>query len=366
MTVPRESFLPGLPLEEVYADRSIVIKSCGDEVLSTSSQPSMMAIMFEQLAVHEGDRILEIGTGSGYNAALLAALSGAHGSVTSLDIDADLIEAARARLAKHDGAITLLAADAEQLGSLGERFDRIMVTVAAAEVSPQWFAALREDGRLVVPLELGVLQLCAGFERKGVSLLSASCAGTAFIPLRGAARHAACNARLSEAPFIVRTACGEGMGAAEAWKLLCAGPSSDLAAAIALEELDDAAHWLDVRRPDFCVLTAYGSALGPRIVPNVSVCAEGTPDESVMTFGYAARDGLAVFALGPAGDVRIRAYGTPEPAGRLQADLAAWNAAGRPALGRMQLEVAFEKPAAVRPGDLVLERPRSTLLVRWL
>lgn len=372
LAVPREWFLPGLPLEEVYADRSVVIKKSGDEALSSSSQPSMMAIMFEQLAVREGDRVLEIGTGSGYNAALLAKLTGAQGSVTSLDIDAELVEAARARFAEHGGAVTLLAADAERLGELGERFDRIMVTVSAAEVSPQWFASLREGGRLVVPLELGALQLCVAFERKGAILVSGSCAGTAFIPLRGAAQHEAFSLRSSEANFALRTAGAGGPSADEAWQLLCTGPSSDRPAAVGLAELDDVGRWLDVRDSGFCVLTAHGSALEPGVVPSVLGWGEG-PVESAMTFGYAAGDALAVFALGPGGDVRIRGFGPPELAGRLEAGLDAWNAAGRPSLGRMQLTVSFEAAPVPRQarhdvagGDVILERPRSAILVRWL
>ncbi len=364
MAVPRELFLPGLPLAEVYADRSVVIKTFGDEVLSTSSQPSMMAIMFEQLAVREGDRVLEIGTGSGYNAALLATLTGRYGSVTSLDIDPELVEAARARLAGRDGALTLLAADAERLDELVESFDRIMVTVSASEVSPQWFASLREGGRLVVPLELGALQLCVGFERRGETLLSSSCAGTAFIPLRGAAQHATCSSRLSDAPFFVRTASAGGLSAGEAWRFLRAGPTSDRVASVSLAELDDAAHWVDVRRPEFSVLTAFGSAFESGIVPSVIGWGD-EPAECAMTCGYAAPRGLGLFVLGPLGEVRIRGYGASDPAARLCADLDGWNAAGRPPLGRMQVTVAFERAPGLA-GDLVLERPRSTIRLRWL
>ncbi len=365
LQVPREWFLPGLPLAEVYADRSVAIKRSGDEVLSSSSQPSMMAIMFEQLAVREGDGVLEIGTGSGYNAALLAVLTGPGGAVTSLDIDAELVEAARVRLAEHGIAARLLAADAERLRELGESFDRIMVTVAAAEVSPQWFAALREGGRLVVPLELGALQLCAGFERRGSMLVSNSCAGAAFISLRGAAQHEVCVSHSREPSFAVRTVGGGVFGADDVWGLLRAGPRSDQPAAVSLAELDDAARWLDLRRPEFCALTAFGAAFEAGLVPSV-VGRSDSPADCALTFGYAASDGLALFALGPTGDVRVLGFGAPEPARRLHEDLAAWNEAGRPGLWRMQLCVFFGPPPAAGPDDLVLKRPRSTIFVRWL
>src|SRR5689334_11280094 len=70
--VPRHLFLPDQPLETVYADRAVPTKRGADGVpISSSSQPAIMAIMLEQLALEPGMRVLEIGAGTGYNAALL-------------------------------------------------------------------------------------------------------------------------------------------------------------------------------------------------------------------------------------------------------------------------------------------------------
>jgi protein-L-isoaspartate O-methyltransferase len=100
LTVPRHVFLPGIALEEVYRDDAIVTKRDGDGVpISSSSQPTIMAIMLDQLGVAPGHRVLEIGAGTGYNAALLAQLVGPTGEVVSIDIDEDVVERARAGLA---------------------------------------------------------------------------------------------------------------------------------------------------------------------------------------------------------------------------------------------------------------------------
>ena len=97
--VPRHLFLPGVPLDEVYRDGSVSIKQRDGVSISSSSQPSMMAIMLEQLDLQPGQRVLEIGTGTGYNAALMAQMVGATGHVVTIDLDADLVDHARAHLA---------------------------------------------------------------------------------------------------------------------------------------------------------------------------------------------------------------------------------------------------------------------------
>src|SRR5437588_263057 len=83
-TVPRHLFLPGVPLPTVYAtDEAVPTKFGADgTAISSSSAPAIMAIMLERLAVHPGDHVLEIGAGTGYQAAILAKLVGPGGAVT--------------------------------------------------------------------------------------------------------------------------------------------------------------------------------------------------------------------------------------------------------------------------------------------
>src|SRR5262249_11059318 len=96
--VPRHLFLPGVPLEKVYADEAIPTKYHDGLPISSSSQPAVMATMLEQLEVHAGHHILEIGAGTGYNAALLATLAGEGGRVVTIDIDDDVVSAAQDHL----------------------------------------------------------------------------------------------------------------------------------------------------------------------------------------------------------------------------------------------------------------------------
>jgi protein-L-isoaspartate(D-aspartate) O-methyltransferase len=98
LAVPRHLFVPGVPPERAYRDEAIATKIEGGRPVSSSSQPAIMAIMLEQLDVRPGMRVLEIGAGTGYNAALLQHLVGPRGRVVTIDIDPEVVAWARERL----------------------------------------------------------------------------------------------------------------------------------------------------------------------------------------------------------------------------------------------------------------------------
>src|SRR5918999_4098805 len=97
--VPRHLFLPGLAVAEAYTDEAVAVQFTDGVATSSASQPSMMAIMLEQLDLRPGHRVLEIGAGTGYNAALIARIVGPSGAVTAVDIDEDLVDRAAVHLA---------------------------------------------------------------------------------------------------------------------------------------------------------------------------------------------------------------------------------------------------------------------------
>ena len=97
--VLRHQFIPDTRLEEVYSNRVILTKKDqSGQWISSSSEPAIMAIMLEQLDLEPGQKVLEIGAGTGYNAALMAHIVGETGQVVTIDIDDDLVEAAQAHL----------------------------------------------------------------------------------------------------------------------------------------------------------------------------------------------------------------------------------------------------------------------------
>src|SRR6266545_6031103 len=155
-TVLRHLFLPGISLEEVYSDRAISAKQNeGGQWISSSSQPAIMAIMLEQLGLEPGHKVLEIGTGPGYNAALMAHMVGESGQVVSVEIDQDLAEAAREHLALAGfEQVQVLCADGGYGYPDTAPYDRIILTVGASDITPSWWKQMKPNGRMVLPLLL--------------------------------------------------------------------------------------------------------------------------------------------------------------------------------------------------------------------
>ena len=187
-TVAREHFLPGVPLESVYSGEAVITRRDHDGgPISSSSMPEIMAIMLRQLDVQAGHRVLEIGAGTGYNAAVLASMTGSDGSVTTIDIDEVIVREARERLdAAGFGAVRTITGDgwlgAEEHGP----YDRIEATVGVPDLSPAWAAQLKGDGRIVVPLWLTRgYQLSVAFRKDAGRLRSVALTFCGFMRLRG-------------------------------------------------------------------------------------------------------------------------------------------------------------------------------------
>jgi protein-L-isoaspartate(D-aspartate) O-methyltransferase len=188
---PRHLFLPGVGLSQAYADSVVPTKfDARGQSISAASQPTIVALMLEQLDVRRGHTALEVGTGTGYNAALLGRLVGRRGRVVSMDMDRDLVEAAAAHLrAAGSDNVEVVVGD----GALGypaaAPYDRIAVTVGAGDIPPSWVDQLAPRGRLVVPLRLrGDVTFSVAFDPASNGVLRASSAEPCtFMPLRGIA-----------------------------------------------------------------------------------------------------------------------------------------------------------------------------------
>lgn len=143
--VPRDHFVPVERREWAYADMPLPIG-----LGQTISQPFIVALMTELLELKPDAVVLEIGTGSGYQAAVLAQLAR---QVYSVERIPELAEAARRRLRELGYAnVEVLAADGSQGWEEHAPFDSIMVTAAAEEVPPALVRQLKPGGRLVIPV----------------------------------------------------------------------------------------------------------------------------------------------------------------------------------------------------------------------
>ncbi len=188
--VPRHLFTRGTPLTRAYEDTSIVTKASESGVsLSSVSMPSIVACMLAQLDVRPGQSVLEIGSG-GYQAALLRELVGPHGSVTTLDIDPEVIARARACLDRAGyGDVRTVCADGDYGAPGHDPFDRIIVAVQAWDIPPAWTAQLAPGGRLVVPLLTRGVSRSWALDRAGGHLVSRSNGPAGFVPMQGAGRY---------------------------------------------------------------------------------------------------------------------------------------------------------------------------------
>ncbi|GHH92639.1 methyltransferase domain-containing protein [Streptomyces capillispiralis] len=177
----RERWLRG-----AYQDAPLAIRLHDDELLSSSSQPSLMALMLAGLDVRDGQRVLEIGTGSGYNAALLAHRLGDDDLVTTVDLDPELTGPARRHLDAAGYHPAVVTGDGARGVPARAPFDRIIATCALPSVPRAWLAQCRPGARVVAPFATGVVALTvrdAG-HAEGRFLHTPAY----FVPLRGTGR----------------------------------------------------------------------------------------------------------------------------------------------------------------------------------
>ncbi len=184
---PRHCFVPDASPEEAYTDTVIVTHFEGDQPVSSCSQPAIIGIMLDQLALEPGHRILEIGAGTGYNAALMAELVGPTGSVTTIDVDPVIVSEARERLAAAGyPSVRVILGD----GGFGydphAPYDRIILTVGTRDIPLAWYRQLRRGGRMVAPLAgRHGAQVSAVLIRTNAGFQSAGLEPCGFISLRG-------------------------------------------------------------------------------------------------------------------------------------------------------------------------------------
>jgi protein-L-isoaspartate(D-aspartate) O-methyltransferase len=175
--VPREHFVEARFTDSAYADQAMPI-ACGQ----TISQPYVVAYMTEQLAVRPNHRVLEVGTGSGYQAAVLSRLAR---EVVTLERYRTLANSARARLKTLNYTnVEVLLGDGFGGEPMRAPYDRIIVTAAAEAIPPALIAQLAEDGVMVLPLgPHGGAQELVKLTKTGQGLSRENLIGVRFVPL---------------------------------------------------------------------------------------------------------------------------------------------------------------------------------------
>ncbi|NBE54947.1 methyltransferase, FxLD system [Streptomyces boluensis] len=187
-SVRREDNLPGINLPTAYTDQAVSIKDnpSGPLPLSCASVPSTVAMMLDQLGVKAGDNILEIGAGTGYNAALLDVLTGPEGHVTTVDIDEDVALHARTTL-NRSGHNRVRVFERDGLVGAPEHapYTRLIGTVGLWDFPAAWWDQLADNARVVLPLRWRGQTRSIALTRHGDTLTSDSVELCGFVPVIG-------------------------------------------------------------------------------------------------------------------------------------------------------------------------------------
>ena len=175
--VPREEFIPADLRDEAYADGPLPL---GEE--ETISQPYIVGLMTELLRPQPGDRVFEVGTGSGYQAAILAELVA---EVYTVEIDQRLARQAEATLQRHHCSnVHVKAGDGYKGWPEHAPFDCIIVTCALDHVPRPLIEQLKERGRMVIPVgERGAQELYL-LEKRNGELTRQSVLPVIFVPMK--------------------------------------------------------------------------------------------------------------------------------------------------------------------------------------
>jgi len=179
LLVDRREFVPEDEREYAYADEPLPI-GYGQ----TISAPHMVAIMLELLDVDEGMNVLEIGTGSGYNAAILSVLVGGDGRVVTVERIKQLYEKAKKILSKYKNIVCVLG-DGSMGCEIYAPYDRIIVTCGAPNIPKPLLEQLKEGGRMVIPVGGRYFQSLWVVDKKDGKIKKRYEGEVLFVPLIG-------------------------------------------------------------------------------------------------------------------------------------------------------------------------------------
>ena len=173
-------------LELIYSDDALVTRFTSGMPASSTSVPSLVARMLELLGLGEGMKVLEIGAGTGYNAALMAEVAGDQELIVTVDVLDDVVEQTRRLLADAGyPRIGVLARDGFDGAPEEAPFDRIVATVGCSDLSPAWAGQLADGGAMLVPLEHSGGHPLLLLRKESAGLRGRVALWTGFMPIRG-------------------------------------------------------------------------------------------------------------------------------------------------------------------------------------
>ena len=349
--VPRHLFVPRVDIATAYSDQPVFIRWDAGTPISSSTQPRMMAIMIEQLGLEPGARVLEIGSGTGYNAAILAHIVGESGSVITVDIDQDIIDEAAGNLTKtgYDN-VKCICGDGFEGFSGDQPYDRIIVTVGAYDVSPHWVDQLKDGGIIVIPLWFKGFSLSLALEKRNGELNGLSAALCTFIPIRGIGQRA------------------------EGYFPIGVPPDDSLQMTIGLE-WDDQTYRRDLNRlfTQDVMLRETGRSLEGQfhtqnilsglymfltVDPRIFRVCSSSQISLFRGFGYGLIDidSMSAAVLSDGHPERVLVYGNDAACGQLFELLDQWDQLGHPSIHDLHIRALFSPPTFIPEGAWMISK----------
>jgi len=334
--------------------------------------------------------VLEIGAGTGYNAALLGWLVGPSGQVVTVDIDDDIVAAARAHLtAAGSSNVQVIRGDGGEGYAPTAPYDRLILTVGAWDITPAWYEQLSSGGRLVLPLRVANgAQKAVAFDRTspGIEprLISQSVRDCGFMLLRGAFAGPEVVTAIGPAPGLTLMTTGQAPVAGDRvfeWLMSAADRRGTGLQTTVPEVFGSLALWLDLHSANMASLTIEDVPAPQGGWPCLFQFAGNQP--TCVTFQLLTPDGMAVLdgrdraaldttkAAGELGPFEIEVIGYGPQGSQVAQEmldlLSGWDKAGRPSSSRLRLRVyGREYPYALAPGEVLVLKRWTKTVVDWL
>jgi protein-L-isoaspartate(D-aspartate) O-methyltransferase len=373
-TVPRHVFLPGVSVEEAYANTMVDTKYDGSgAAISCASQPGVVGLMLEQLQAEPGNKVLELGAGTGYNAGLLAHLVGERGHVTTIDVDDDIVNGARSGLAAAGiENVTVILGDGALGHAEGAPYDRIIATVGAHGVPRAWLDQLAPDGRLLVPMRLrGSVCRSIVFERRNGAWRSTGSEMNTFMPLRGIADDEQCMLPLtSDGSVTFQTSKEQGVdmeGLADVFDQ----PRTEAWTGVGFRAMESPEYmelWLTCTMPSgLSRMPVQKAAIDSGLLTAPYPSSTAVIDKGALTYltrreaAERAADGAKLYEFGVVG----HGPGGDELADRVAEAIRTWDLEYRSRDVQFEIKPLDTEPAEPRRGRFCFDTPINRIAIEW-
>ncbi|WP_428485148.1 protein-L-isoaspartate O-methyltransferase family protein [Rhodopila sp.] len=344
---------PARHMPTIYSDKIMRhVDAAGELLASSNSQPSFVLFLLHLLDIQPGHRMLEVGSGSGWLAAIAAYLAGPDGAVTGIEIIADLAEQSRADLASvGSGTVTIVTGDGAKGHAASAPFDRAMITAATWDLPAVLFEQVKQDGTVLVPIELrgGVDCQVTVLRRGGSHFVAERSVVGWFVPLVGSSQsRAGAHRMLGSLPFWPEISASP--------TVRCKLPLGAFPGSAAGPVAAQFRAFLGRTEPAFAV---FGQHVTWKQQARMSV--ESRSWQSVESFGLCDEATRSV-ALCTAGE--LLGYGEPATARRLARAYARWAEFGLPGMAAFDLEVVRKAEIPVAEKNVWVE-PRGDTALVW-